>query len=177
MFTKLSIAGIASAAVLLVATYGSASAQYPPPNGNCVVTVGSARVDAGASASVQIVVRDVNGKPVPNAPVTVVVTKQPGSDASVTLNSSTTDANGVLTGTVKVGSKAGVVEISATPQGIACSAQVVAGQGAVAPEVALPSTGTGAGGDGGASGMLVLLVAAGLGVVAAGAAVRRAARG
>lgn len=181
MFTKLSIAGVVSAVVLLAAWHAnSASAQYPPPNGNCTVTIDTARVDAGGSANVKIVVRDVNGNPVPNAAVTVVISKQPGSGASVTMNSSTTDANGVVTGTVKVGSTAGVVEVSATPQGTGCSAQVVAGQGAVAPEVALPSTGTGTGSGGaqrGIDGMLVLLTLAGAGVVAAGAAARRAARG
>lgn len=179
MFARFSIAGLAAAGLLL-AVFGvsPASAQYPPPSGNCGVTVATASVAAGGSASITIVIRDANGNPVPGTPVSASISKQPGSGATVTLNSSTTDANGQVTGTVQAGSTAGIIEVTATAPGVTCSAQLAAGQGAVAPEIALPNTGTGPT-DGASAPLvaLVLLALAGFGVVTIGAVARRAARG
>jgi len=180
MFARFSIAGLTAAALLLLVALGArtASAQYPPPTGNCAVTVATASVAANGSATVTIVIRDANGNPVPNTPVSASITKQPGSGATVTLNSATTDANGQVTGTVQAGNAAGIVEVTATAPGVTCSAQLAAGQGAVAPEIALPNTGTGpTAGSGGPQGALVLLALAGLGVVAVGTVARRVTRG
>lgn len=178
MFTRLSIAGIAAALLLVAATHvNSASAQYPPPSGNCAITVAAAQAAPGGSAAVTVTVRDVNGNPVANSPVTVTITSQPGNDASLAMNGATTDANGVLGGTLHVGSTAGSVKIGATPSGNACSAEVVVGQGQVASQVNLPNTGTGPAGNEAPSALIALLLVAGAAVVLAGVGVRRMSRG
>ncbi|HYM15556.1 MAG TPA: Ig-like domain-containing protein [Dehalococcoidia bacterium] len=178
MFTRLSIAGIAAALLLVVAAHAnSASAQYPPPSGNCAITIAAAQAAPGGSAPVTVTVRDVNGNPVPNSPVSVTITSQPGTDASLAMNGAATDANGVVTGTLHVGTTAGSVKIGATPSGNACSAEVVVGQGQVAAQVNLPNTGTGPGANGAPSVLIALLVAAGSAVAVAGLGVRRMSRG
>jgi hypothetical protein len=175
MLTKLTIAGMISVAVLAAASRaGSVSAQYPPPTGNCVITTSATTSAPGSTVTITVTVRDENGNPVANVPVPLSITKQPGNDASVTAGSTTTDAQGKVTGTLNLGSTGGIVEVTATASGVACSASVTAGTAAVAPAVALPSTGAGAiaGGDAMPRGIVAMLLA-GIGAVVAGAAVRR----
>jgi len=178
MLTKLTIAGMISVAVLAAASRaGSVSAQYPPPTGNCVITTSATTSAPGSTVTITVTVRDENGNPVANVPVPLNITKQPGNDASVTAGSTTTDAQGKVTGTLKLGSASGIVEVTATASGVSCSASVAAGAAAVLPEVALPSTGTGATAAGAAMprGIAAMLLA-GIGMVAAGAVIRRTAK-
>jgi len=180
MFTKLTVAGMISVAVLaLVARTGTGtvSAQYPPPNGNCVATVSAATAAPGGSVIVTVTVRDVNGNPLANVPVPLSITQQPGNDASIVPGATTTDANGQVTGTLNVGTASGVVEVSASASGVACRASVVNGRGEVASQVGLPNTGTGAAaGDLVMPSALLAIVLAGFGTVVAGVALRRADR-
>lgn len=181
MLTKLTVAGMISIAVLAAVARtetGTVQAQYPPPNGNCVATTSAATAAPGGSVIVTVTVRDVDGKPLANVPVPLVVSQQPGGDASIVPGATTTDANGQVTGTLNVGTASGVVEVSATASGVACRASVVNGKGEVAARVDLPNTGTGATAGGAAMpSRLALIMLAGIGAVAAGAALRRSVRG
>jgi hypothetical protein len=178
MFSKLAILGTAAAMVLIALTRaGSVSAQYPPPTGNCTLTIDATQVNPGGTAGVTVTVLDANSNPKGGVAVTVQVSSQPGSDASVNMNSSTTDANGKVTGTVHVGTAAGVVKLTANEEGGSCGAQVVVGQGEVAPEVALPNTGSGMSADGTSKGLLILLVLVGGAFIAGGVGMRRTSRG
>ena len=176
MFTKLTIAGTIAAGILFAATAhaGSVRAQYPPPQGNCVVTTSATTQATGGSVTVTVTVRDATGNPVANTPVTLAVTKQPGSGATITPASGSTNASGQISGTLNVGNAAGAVEVTATPADTSCRASVVSGQGAVAAEVALPNTGDGASVGGASTAMLALIGALAVGgSLAAAAGLRR----
>jgi hypothetical protein len=179
MFSKLTIAGLISSAVLVAAFHaGGAHAQYPAPNGNCSVATSATTTNANGSVTLTVTVRDVNGNLASNQAVTLQVTKQPGSDATVTPNSGVTNAQGQITATLHSGSKAGVVEVSASPASTGCAASVVVGSGEVASEVNLPNTGTGAtaGGDSPFAPIALAVALAGAALMGAGALRRRAAR-
>ncbi|MBI5285044.1 MAG: hypothetical protein HY874_08125 [Chloroflexi bacterium] len=181
MLTKLTVAGMISIAVLAAVARtetGTVSAQYPPPSGNCVILTSATTATPGGSVNVTVTVRDVDGKPLANVPVPLVISQQPGGDASIVPGATTTDANGQVTGTLNVGTASGVVEVSATASGVACRASVVSGKGEVAARVDLPNTGTGpTAGDGVMPSGLLAILLAGLGTVVAGAALRRSERG
>ena len=171
-------AGAVIAAALVFAAYGGvASAQYPPPEGNCVLSLSSTTVPPGGSAGVTVTVRDVNGNPLANTNVTLSITKQPGAGASVTPASATTDANGMVTATVNAGTTGGVIEVTASAPNVKCSGSLAAGSSAV-EVVAAPNTGTGdASRRAGASPLaaaLVLLAAGGAAVALAAARTRGA---
>lgn len=174
MFTKLIIAGTIAAGVLFAASpqAGSVLAQYPAPQGSCVVTTTATTATSADNVTVTVIVRDANGKPVPNMPVTLAVTKQPGTGATVTPTSATTNSAGMVTGTLKVGTATGAVEVTATPTDVSCRASVVAGSGEVAAQVALPNTGDGGSSATNSTGLLALTVL-GAGVAAAGIGLRR----
>lgn len=177
MLTKLVVAGMVSVAILAAtAPTRGARAQYPPPNGNCVITTSASAVASGGSATVTVTVRDGNGNPQANVPVPVNITRQPAADASLTLGNSTTDANGVVTGTLKLGTTGGSVEVTASPAGMSCKATVTVGTTTVAPEVALPNTGAGSSSGGTASIIWVTLAVAAAGAFVAGIGLRRTSR-
>lgn len=178
MLTKLTIAGMISVAVLAAAGRASSvSAQYPTPNGNCVITTLATASGIGSSIDITVTVRDENGNPLANVPVPLSITNQPGSDASVAAGSTTTDASGKITGKLNLGSTGGLVEVTATASGLSCRATVSAGTSAVASDVNLPNTGTGTStaGDALPDGLVATLLA-GMGAAAAGAALRRRAK-
>ena len=175
---RLAILGTASALVLIAFTHaGSVSAQYPPPNGNCTLSIDATQVSPGGTAGVTVTVLDAASNPKGGVAVTVQVSGQPGSDASVNMNSATTGANGKVTGTLHVGTAGGVVKLTANQEGGNCGAQVVVGQGEVAPEVNLPNTGSGTNADGPSKGLLALLALVGGAVIAVGVGMRRTSRG
>lgn len=179
MFAKLTIAGTIAAGVLLAAAphTGSVHAQYPPPAGSCVVTTGVTAAGSGANVPLTVTVRDAAGNPVPNMPVTLVVSKQPATGASVSPGGGTTNAAGQVTGTLNVGSAPGSVEVTATPSDVSCGAAVTVGSGAVSgvvsSQVALPNTGDGASAGGNGTGTLALLMLAAGGMLAAGLGLRK----
>lgn len=174
MLMKLVVAGVVSVAVLTVAvSTRGAHAQYPPPVGNCVIVTSGTSAPGGGSVNVTVTVRDGNGNLQSGVAVPLNVTRQPGTGASVTPPSGTTDASGVVTGVLNVGSTAGAVDVTASPAGMSCSATVTVGTQAVESQVALPNTGTG-GSAADATTILfasILLLAAG--AVVAGIGLRR----
>ena len=177
MRTKLIVAGMVSVAILAAtAPSRGAHAQYPPPNGNCVIVTSASASAPGGSVNVTVTVRDGNGNPSANVPVPVNVTRQPGTDASVTVGSSTTNASGVVSGTLKVGTTGGAIDVTASPAGMSCKATVTVGASAVASEVALPNTGAGSSSGGTSSIVWASLMLAVAGAFVAGMGLRRTSR-
>lgn len=157
----------------LAAMAGVASAQYPPPVGNCVVTTTATATDQGGSVRLTITVRDLDGNPVAGEPVALSITAQPGNDASVAADASATDGNGVVMATLNVGSTPGVVTVQALAEEVSCSGSVSVMGGEVQPEViAPPDTGFGPGGSNGdgipLAGVAFAVVALGVMAVAVG---------
>jgi hypothetical protein len=184
MFSRLAILGTASVMILIALTHaGGVSAQYPPPSGNCTLTIDATQVESGGTAGVTVTVLDAFSHPKAGATVNVQVSTQPGSDASVDMDSTTTDANGKVTGTLHVGTSPGVVYLTANAEGSSCGAQVVVTappatpgatpQAQVAAEVSLPNTGTGTSAGSMSITMLLVLAAAGVAVIAGGVGTRR----
>ena len=177
MLIKLAVGGLmVVAAVMGIASrVGTASAQYPPPTGSCVLTVSATTINVNGTVEVVVTVLDVNGKPAAGVPIDLVVSRQPGTDASISGNASATDSNGQVRGTLNVGTASGTVTVTASTADVSCAGTVVVGQEAVLGQVVLPNTGGGSGSAGDASGVLAafLLGAAGLASVAAGANWRR----
>jgi len=169
MVGRLILTGAVGAAMLLAVHAGTASAQYPPPTGSCAA-VSSATVSVpGGSVDLTVTVRDASGKPLPNAHVEVRVISQPGTGATLTPPSGTSDANGQFKTKLTLGEGTGTVQVSVDCGDVETSASVVAG--AVAEVLAPPDTGFGpdASDDGWllgwsimlASGAAVLFIAAG----------------
>jgi hypothetical protein len=172
MFARLFLAALVPAAIA-VAGFGVASAQYPPPVGNCVVTASATAVQAGGgNVDIQVTVRDLNGAPVPGETVTFSIVSQPGSSGSVAPSSATTDSSGVASTTLNTGSPAGTVEVLATAESVSCRTSVVVPSGQVAPAVILPNTGSGPGGAGALGAEIALALVLG-GIVLAVVGIRR----
>ena len=177
MLTRLIVAGTVSVAILAAwAPARGANAQYPPPNGNCVIVTSASAAVQGGSVTVTVTVRDGNGNPQANVPVPVNVTRQPGSSASVTMDSSTTDASGTVRGTLHVGTTGGTVEVTASPAGMSCKATVTLGTTTVAPQVALPATGAAHEPDNIGSTLWASVALAAAGAFVAGVGFRRTSR-
>ena len=182
------LARLALAATLATAAsagaFATASAQYPPPVGNCVVTASATAIDEGGAVRITITVRDLDGNPVAGEPVTVSVTSQPAGGAAVSPDASATDDAGVLTATLNVGDVPGLVEVTAVTADVSCRTTVTVLGGVVEGVVELPETGAGpAGGTGaegaagsGAEGVAVLAFAAGSLLVSIGLRRRTSAR-
>jgi hypothetical protein len=142
MLARLSVVATMALASL-GASLAVASAQYPPPVGNCVVIADATATDVGGSVNLTVTVRDLDGLTVAGEPVTLSVTNQPGSGATVQPTSATTDANGVVIADLNVGTTAGVVEITVTTAEVSCRASVSVQGGEVGGAVELPETGSG----------------------------------
>jgi hypothetical protein len=148
--------------------FATASAQYPPPVGNCVVTASATATDEGGAVNLTITVRDLDGNPVAGEPVTLTVTSQPAGGATVTPDASATDAAGILTATLHVGEVPGLVEVTAETADVSCRTTVTVLGGEVEGVIELPETGTGPLADTGVEGAAVLALAAGSVLVSLG---------
>jgi hypothetical protein len=181
MFTRLTIGGLVAAAAvtLLGARAGGVRAQYPPPEGSCTIATSSTTPDPHSSVAVAVTVLDINGNAVPGVATGLSISRQPGTDASLSGIAPATDSSGVAKGALQVGTSSGVIGLSAHTDVVFCAATVVVGQGAVLAAVNLPDTGTGPATHGDASAALVALVMGSLGIVAVGSALnwRRARHG
>lgn len=131
---------------------GTVHADYPGPSGSVEIVAANTTANPGDIVGFTANVLDVNGNPVANATCTIVITNQPGTDAGVVQSSGETDANGVITGTVNLGSSPGSVVVNiACPVGEGSNQTVSAtatfvvadSSGPSSPPGSLPSTGTG----------------------------------
>lgn len=179
MVTKLIAGLLMSLAVgaAVASQSGRALAQYPPPQGSCVVTTSASVVNPHDAVDVGVTVFDVNGNPVPGVVTQTSVSRQPGSDAVLQGGAATTNASGMASATLDAGSTGGSIGLSARTDAVSCAATVIVGEGAVLGAVRLPDTGSGSRGHGdslAAFGAFLLGVA---GVAAVGAAASRRATG
>jgi hypothetical protein len=104
------------------------SGGYPAPTGNCALAM-TATALVGTQTPILVTVLDANGAPVAGATVDFSIVTQPGTDATVTADASLTDALGVVTGTVSVGTAPGVVQILATAPTVSCGGSIVVSTG------------------------------------------------
>jgi hypothetical protein len=149
--------------------YGVASAQYPQPVGLCTVTPASANVPTNGTASFTVQTSQANGTAAPGVPGTVSIAKQPGNGASAVTPTYTTNDQGTALISITTGDTAGTVNVAVTAGTLSCASAI----SVTAPQVSSnvikpPDTGTGGTSSGGMN--VELLVLAGLGVAAAGAA-------
>ena len=162
MISRLIIASLVPAALVAAASFGVASAQYPPPVGNCVVTASATTVQAGGgNVDIKVTVRDLDGVPVAGESVSFSIVGQPGS--------------GVATATLSTAAAAGVVEVVASAEDVSCRTSVVVPAGQVAPTVELPDTGSGPAGHGAILAEIALALVLGGIVLAVAGAKRRSA--
>lgn len=154
-----------------------AAANYPQPSGSATLAGSSTTVSVGGSTVLTLTVVDSSGDPIAGKSCEFYISSQPGTDASVTQGSTETDASGVITGTLYVGTTPGTVKVTANCGTLFAGFSVVAGTAAApqAPlepgQITMPPTGVGpaAYGDHGL-GLVIALLAGGLTTLAAGSA-------
>lgn len=111
---------------LLSLTAAPASAQYPPPTGGTVALAAEDLAPvAGDTISVAATVVDTAGSPVAGAQCTFAIVSQPGNDASVASGPVTTNADGVATSLLNVGSTGGTIVLEASCGDVASQISVV----------------------------------------------------
>lgn len=106
--------------IALAASWAVAFAQYPPPVGSVTASVSNPSPATGATVTVSTVVLDSQGQPVANESVTFTIISQPGADASLSAPSVTvnTNAQGVATAVLNVGTTAGAIVVGVSARGI-----------------------------------------------------------
>lgn len=98
---------------------------YPGPPWRVVTAhADPAVVTTDASVPIGCEVKDGQGMPVDGVVCLFKVASQPGTDASVSEQSAVTDASGRATSTLKTGSAAGSVTVTAEAQGVSSQVQV-----------------------------------------------------
>ena len=152
--TKTLILAIALTAFAGAAMVRTAAAQYPPPEGSLQCVSSELSPPANGTAVISTVLRDTAGKPLAGRVVTFAITSGNGR---LSASSAVTDANGIASVTLSVGSPPGRVTVSAGSGAVQCQVALVS-------EVSvtrLPSTGSG-GLFGPGSSSMVLYLALGL---------------
>jgi hypothetical protein len=160
------------------------AAQYPPPTGSASLSGSSTTASVGGDISLTLTVVDSTGSPVAGKTCTMYIYSQPGTDASVTQDSAATDAAGVITGTLYVGTTQGTVEVRVSCGDVFAAFTSVVGvaappQAPVEPgQIALPPTGVGpvAYSESSGVGLIAALLVTGIVALAAGSALLPTAR-
>lgn len=130
---------------------GVQAQTYPPPVGSLTVTASSTTPAAGATTTITATVLDNSGDPVDGAEVTFQIVSQPGSDAQWANGeletTGTTDANGVATAVLSVGSTAGniIVETVSGEKTSQVTLAVASEAGGLPETGGSPSAGSGSG--------------------------------
>jgi hypothetical protein len=162
------------------------TAAYPQPTGSATLTGSSTTVSVGGSTELTLALVDSAGSPVAGKSCELYISSQPGTDASVTQDSTTTDAGGVITGTLYVGTTRGTVEITANCGNLFAGLSVIAGAAVAPPQapvepgrITMPPTGVGPAADGETYGLglIIALLAGGSLTLAAGSVLFLRARG
>jgi len=175
---SLKVVVLAVAAALIGLLSAKETAAYPQPTGSATLSGSSTTVSVGGSTVLTLTVVDSSGSPVEGKSCELYISSQPGTDASVTPDSTATDASGVITGTLYVGTTPGTVKVTANCGTLFAGFSVVAGTAAPpqAPlepgRITMPPTGVGpaAYGESHGLGLVIALLAGGLTTLAAGSA-------
>ncbi len=132
MLRVISLGSAVLVLLLMAATQSSPVQGYPEPAGSIAVAASETTTTTGESVTITATLRDVDGRRLSGTLCSLGITKQPGVDATISPTRATTDSSGVVTATVNVGSRAGLIEVRVTCAGVAGTVTVVAGE-AVAP--------------------------------------------
>ena len=183
---SLKVVVLAVVAALIGSLSVKETAAYPQPTGSATLTGSSTTVSVGGSTELTLEVVDSAGSPVAGKACTLYISSQPGTDASITQDSATTDAGGVITGTLYVGTTRGTVEITANCGNLFAGLSVIAGAAVAPPQapvepgrITMPPTGVGPAADGETYGLglIIALLAGGFVTLAAGSVLFLRARG
>jgi hypothetical protein len=176
---SLKVVVLAVVAALIGSLSAKETAAYPQPAGSATLTGSSTTVSVGGSTVLTLTVVDSSGDPVEGKSCELYISSQPGTDAAVTQDSTATDASGVITGTLYVGTTPGTVNVTANCGTLFAGFSVVAGAAAAAPQapleppvqVIMPPTGVGPTAYGEPHGLgVIALLAGGLMTLMAGSA-------
>jgi hypothetical protein len=131
--------------LLFAGMLGGTASAYPPPTGSLTMTASTTTTTVGGSVTLTSTVLSPSGLPVSGLSCTYSIVSQPGGDAAVDAGPKLTDANGIATTTLAVGSTAGVIVVGSDCGGVA--GQISVGVlGVVSPpagSTVLPTTGQG----------------------------------
>jgi hypothetical protein len=198
---SLKVVVLAVAAAVIGSLSVKETAAYPPAAGSVTLTGSSTTVSVGGSTKLTLALVNGAGSPVAGKACTMYLLDQPGTDASITQDSAITDAGGVITGTLQVGTTPGIVEVRVNCDNLSAALNVVAGavakpapipaqpapiepaqpapiEGAQPAQLIMPATGIGpeAGGETSGLGLIIALLAGGSLTLAAGSVLSRRAR-
>jgi hypothetical protein len=156
---------------------GETSAQYPPPTGSVSLVTSSATPVTGTTVSVSATVIDQTGAVAPGLSCTFQILSQPGTSAVVDAGPKVTDAHGVATTSLSVGTIPGTITVGANCGTLSSQVAVMA----TAPQPSsgrLPTTGLGPATDTGSFGwgLVIALLVGGSLAAATGSVLFRTAR-
>jgi len=174
---SLKVVALAVVAALIGSLSVKETAAYGQPTGSVTLTGSSTTASVGGTVELTLTVVNSAGNPWAGKSCELHISSQPGTDASVTQDSATTDADGVITGSLYVGTTQGTVEVTANCGNLFAGLTVVAGAAVAPPQaplepgrIAMPPTGVGPAADGETYGLglVIALLAGGLATLAAG---------
>jgi hypothetical protein len=155
------------------------TAAYGQPTGSVTLSGSSTTASVGGTVALTLTVVNSAGSPWAGKSCELYISSQPGTAASVTQDSATTGEDGVITGSLYVGTALGTVEVTANCGnlfaglsvivGVAAPPQAPVGLAPIAP-IAMPPTGVGPAADGETYGLglIIALLAGGSLTLAAG---------
>jgi hypothetical protein len=183
---SLKVVALAVVAALIGSLSVKETAAYPAPAGSATLSGSSTSVSVGGTAELTLTVVNSAGNPVAGKSCELYISSQPGTDASIIQDSATTGADGVITGSLYVGTARGTVQVTANCGNLFAGLSVVAGAVAAPPQapvepgfIALPPTGVGPAADSETYGLglIIALLAGGSLTLAAGSVLFLRARG
>jgi len=183
---SLKVVVLAVVAALIGSLSVKETAAYPAPAGSATLSGSSTSVSVGGTAELTLTVVNSAGNPVAGKSCELYISSQPGTDASIIQDSAKTDANGVITGSLYVGTARGTVQVTANCGNLFAGLSVVAGAAVAPPQapvepgrIAMPPTGVGPAADSETYGLglIIALLAGGSLTLAAGSVLFRGARG
>jgi len=177
---SLKVVALAVVAALIGSLSVKETAAYGQPTGSATLSGSSTTVSVGGSTELTLTVVNSAGNPWAGKSCELYISSQPGTDASIIQDSAKTDANGVITGSLYVGTARGTVQVTANCGNLFAGLSVVAGAAVAPPQapvepaqpgrIAMPPTGVGPAADGETYGLglIIALLAGGSLTLAAG---------
>jgi hypothetical protein len=186
---SLKVVVLAVVAALIGSLSVKETAAYPAPAGSATLSGSSTTVSVGGTAELTLTVVNSAGSPIAGKSCDLYISSQPGTDASIIQDSATTGADGVITGSLYVGTTRGTVKVAANCGNLFAGLSVVAGAAVAPPQapvepaqpgrITMPPTGVGPAADGETYGLglIIALLSGGFVTLAAGSALFLRARG
>ena len=176
---SLKVVTLAVVAALIGSLSVKETAAYGQPTGSATLSGSSTTVSVGGSTELTLTVVNSAGNPWAGKSCELYISSQPGTAASIIQDSATTGEDGVITGSLYVGTTLGTVEVTANCGNLfaGLSVVVVAGAAVAPPQapvelapIVMPPTGIGPAADGETYGLglIIALLAGGSLTLAAG---------